>query len=748
MKNVFCRISRQAIDALQGARKDECLIRRAIHAIMQNTLPDVMKLKGLDDMYRGRTGDWRIIYSQSRAAPLVIHRISLRGKVYKRLSQLSNRSDEHDEILTAADLQKSYGTDNFSNDIVYECPDPVVNNPDRWTKYLSGEYRYAPLLNAEQGRLFASVVAHSKKLNFVQSGPGTGKTVCAARFASDYQSDHPESYVVLLAPDDLIKDLQNYKAVRNAQSNHGLHVSTMTSWLSAIYGNGLPPLMARDQELSSLHKALPQSHITRRDLQLVQAFILGEGNDKDIAHLENEQRIRELKRKKEAIEIALGRSNKFPLSRVALCRWIMQNPIPRFPVGRENCFLFVDEAQDFLMDEIRAILHILENWRSHHRSTCWLMGDLNQRITPSGFYWDDLKSKYPDHLDMSLSVNYRNSQSILRAAKPLAVLMGELARKCKARKPPPPPDPSTGYELGEPSRFLILRDDNCEAFLRRCTNNHADVDAGGYLCRTIAGELKVIVRDDHGLPNIPGITYIRFEQAKGREFASCLLLDVISPDRLDHYEHLCQVFTAFTRARQRLLLVLRETTRISLEQRGFLDDWQETEELEAADWVRSAPGGDAAYEDVTDLEQRLTAQALTGHPWRDTYEAIATSKIDVNQWESVILKNLRARHAQNPIPDTLPEEYVREPEVHILLLRALGLSWHAFQRAMEIPSESTRTRLTSAILLDLREQGLPLDADVLSQNVPSQNGCQSQRSDSIIVEEIMRLAKKLDKECQ
>lgn len=59
----------------------------AIDALQESFAPvkmfDVKKLKGMDDIYRIRIGDWRIIYELKRSeSTIVVYDIAPRGRAY------------------------------------------------------------------------------------------------------------------------------------------------------------------------------------------------------------------------------------------------------------------------------------------------------------------------------------------------------------------------------------------------------------------------------------------------------------------------------------------------------------------------------------------------------------------------------------------------------------------------------------------------------------------------------------------
>ena len=82
-------VAEDAADFIRGQTKK---IRRQLHNKIKNLrngpyLPNCVKLKGQEDLYRIRSGDYRIIYMvKNKEVTILVLRIAHRKEVYKKLS--------------------------------------------------------------------------------------------------------------------------------------------------------------------------------------------------------------------------------------------------------------------------------------------------------------------------------------------------------------------------------------------------------------------------------------------------------------------------------------------------------------------------------------------------------------------------------------------------------------------------------------------------------------------------------------
>jgi mRNA interferase RelE/StbE len=70
----------------EAARLDATTRQRVLAAIKrlyEENQGDVRRLQGMDEIYRLRVGDWRVIFSYQDDLTILIHRVRPRGDAYK-----------------------------------------------------------------------------------------------------------------------------------------------------------------------------------------------------------------------------------------------------------------------------------------------------------------------------------------------------------------------------------------------------------------------------------------------------------------------------------------------------------------------------------------------------------------------------------------------------------------------------------------------------------------------------------------
>jgi mRNA interferase RelE/StbE len=75
-------LSKRAVKALSAIPEP---LRVRIKEGMKNNIPkgDIKRLRGHNELYRLRVGDWRIVFSYPDKETALIEKISPRGEVYK-----------------------------------------------------------------------------------------------------------------------------------------------------------------------------------------------------------------------------------------------------------------------------------------------------------------------------------------------------------------------------------------------------------------------------------------------------------------------------------------------------------------------------------------------------------------------------------------------------------------------------------------------------------------------------------------
>jgi mRNA interferase RelE/StbE len=74
----YSKLAVKVLNALDGITKNR--IKEGIEKIPRG---DIKKLRGHNELYRLRIGDWRIIFSYINEETVLIERISPRGDAYK-----------------------------------------------------------------------------------------------------------------------------------------------------------------------------------------------------------------------------------------------------------------------------------------------------------------------------------------------------------------------------------------------------------------------------------------------------------------------------------------------------------------------------------------------------------------------------------------------------------------------------------------------------------------------------------------
>jgi hypothetical protein len=211
--------------------------------------------------------------------------------------------------------------------------------------------------------------------------------------------------------------------------------------------------------------------------------------------------------------------------------------------------VLVDEAQDLAPAEWQTLLAATAERRARGwRTALALLGDENQRITPTAFSWNDVKealyaldpaARRPGGLSITtLASSFRIPRAIAQAAAPL--MDGRLDGEGSRRAPLADPD-----SLPDDGQIFVYVDNNPAAALLQAAEV---LRAEGTM-----GRLVVLIGDNtlqHGL-----IDALDIEEAKGLEWDRVVLTDLL-PTPLD-FNIRARAYTRMTRARRHLLLLLR-----------------------------------------------------------------------------------------------------------------------------------------------------------------------------------------------
>ncbi len=706
------------------------IIRAAFREIQRLTAPDLKRvyeillslsrgedsdtkaLQGYNSLRRTRSGDWRVIWKRQAQDVILVIKAGRRGDVYDNLFDERN----YDNSLLLSELRKPYGVEAEEHP-TYQWDQPEEKN---WYQYVYGGYRYTPILTPEQRVIFGKPLEslsnpyiQSKWL--VQSSPGTGKTVCATLLACELsQSDYTN--VTLIIPDALKAELSEYSEVKKAKTRANFYIGTLRDWLAKIDPTIFNNLATPEEEFLALQEAtrknrhkssLQPEEIHKNYAILYQAFVLDKKNanrPKDtIFSSYKETGILDYlaKIKPESWREAL--SNR--CCRLDAAHQLQSNP-PSPPPNALRSILIVDEAQDYLLAELQALMSVCDNWTSQrHPTHLWLLGDLNQRIQPTDFDWRQLGI---EDEQLEIRRNYRNSQRILEFANQSITIALKEAKRLRGRHPIPPADPEDAFEVGESVRLLVYDSiQDADNFLQQLAQASQEQETQRYLLHSLANAVKVL--SPHSIPNADGgLIVLNAERAKGREFEACVAFRLFTGTSQPSIENSFRWYTLLTRARSRLLIVATQDEFERVE-KTYLKTCERIDPQRAIAWITEV-ASDVDLEQITDdVEQRLFERCRGGYLYWDTYLALDLASVDLGGWEAKAINFLR-KHSQEALKAEL--EQIHDPRLRCLLLRAMHYSWKAVSEIGELEATDYKEyeRIINAIAQELEHKNLPLEA--------------------------------------
>ena len=736
------KIIRAAFREIQKLSYDNSqIVYKIIIDLSQGNDRNVKKLQGHDNLRRTRHGNVRVIWERENNGNVLVIKAGLRGDVYDRVFGDRDRTDRL-EIEAIEELNKPQGTalvDHPAYEISLE--DSNWNQEeDRWYKFIyANYYRYSPVLTSSQKQPFAELMQHgirSTKDWLVQSGPGTGKTVCAALLACELHREQGWN-TMLIVPPAVREDLENYSEIKKIkeQNSEGFWLGTFPDWVREVDPELGARLATSEQELEALQElvrfeglARNLGNISSRDVLLYQAFVLdleNGNNDKNAIYQENRERIEILERiRPELWRRKLGNR----LCNFGVATQLISAP-PSPPFQNRPTILIVDEAQDFLLAQLKAIIAVREAWENQRDSTyLWLLGDLNQRIQPVDFDWGQL------HLGrtIELKYNYRNSRHILKFANQFLDFANQGRH---GRRFPEPSDPEYAVEEGEQVRLLEYP--SSELALEFLDSFDSRVNSSGegrgerYFLQQSANQVKVLWTNPDGHQR--RLEILNAEKAKGREFDACVAFRIFENNGTSRLEESFQWYTLLTRPRSRLLVVAT-TEEIERIGRSYFECCQTIDAIDAeqaASWIAEfASGVDVSLlkDNLQETQEKLLKGGCdNGHPYLDTYFVLNLAKVEsesLYEWEQKAIKRLQKHYNDLPkelendtdCTNSLKEELKNVPSENIslrcLLLRAMKCSWQAVEEAsgFQNTNEKEYKRLVESIAKDLEHKNLVYEA--------------------------------------
>ncbi|MDH6066617.1 hypothetical protein NWP26_04930 [Chrysosporum ovalisporum APH033B] len=703
-------------------------IARVLTDLSQGNLGDTRGLEGYQNLWRTRRGDIRVVWTQNNYEILVIA-AGLRRDVYNRIPVNVNPEG----AITLAELLGIEET-RLEHLPTYQFNHNRVTS---WYEFVYGGYLYSPLLTREQQAISKQLITaappnHTSINSFLlQSAPGTGKTVCAALIACEL-FDNQGWNVALIVPEALLSDLKNFTEIKstlqepefNSQDQRPhFFLGTFKQWLQQGEPNIYAQIATDKEELSALQQELRR--VDNRDLLLFRAFVLNEDNlgnlNNNRTYIENRALIQQLR----GVNI-----NNWKKTLGDKKTWLeglreITETIPP-PEGIKTLFIF-DEAQDYLMAEIEAIKKMLLRWHQHnHSHVLWLLGDMNQRIQPTGFDWGQLQL----NITHSLTYNYRNTQRILEFANIFHSFARQANSQNQGRWLPHPSNPNNCFEEGEQVRILECKSpEELSKVLSRLNDRVLNRD-DRYLLQRISSRVKLIYQNIAHIPpkvqKLSGIDYLNVTQAKGREFDGCVAFSVFQGQGKLSMEEASNLYTIFTRPRYRLLIIAT-TDQIQRIGRNYFNQCQFFNFSNADQplaWITEFGNGEQISQDFETI-RNLVDEGLRSKPLKiywDTYVALRAARVDnqtVLEIEQTAIETLRASKNDEIILQELTELKLLENNsfwspidivpLKCLLFRALGRYWDAVEEISQLQDkelEEYRSLVILNIADKLEQQGL------------------------------------------
>lgn len=431
-------------------------------------------------------------------------------------------------------------------------------------QFLRFDYVRSPELRPEQDNVFRQWLAlPSPEPLYLQSAPGTGKTTCALHWA-EAAVEELSWRVELLVPQALLADLAELPMVQRLCQPGGVGGLQMRTWREWLAETGQRAfahirLANRAEELAALTRArataLSSNELQRmalpsveyRDVLLLQGHILSDVSERDAsARALDAERLASLTKLQKfwTREIGPQAAPSGLYSRLDMAKHLRREmaAVPAPPRRGKALLIIVDEAQELLNEERLALEELVAHWDcADYPVRLMLLGDLNQRLDPTGFRWPMRKTP-------GLAYNFRNSQQV--AALTLACYELADAASSGSRKLPPAAHIHPDCEEMGAVFYHVLPDGTdlpeLSDWLSQTTQR---IDARRQVL--IHGSTALIEDQAEG-------AYLRtltFEQAKGREFNACVFTNLFAGEQTPA-ERFFAWYTMLSRPRVALLVAL------------------------------------------------------------------------------------------------------------------------------------------------------------------------------------------------
>ena len=727
------RIIKAALREIQKLPYSACeSVYEILRSLSLGTDTDTKYLEKYNQLrlLRTRKGDVRVIWKEDDNNDILVIKAAFRDKAF--VDDCTTRDFGNQELINGLEDDDSEELQLAETDY---CQHPAYQwnheiNSD-WYKFVFNSYRYSPVRTSYQKEFFDKVFnpltiykynQNKEELNnqacIIQSAPGTGKTVCATLFACEIHRENQWN-IMLIVPDALKKDIAKYSEIQQAQMQDSFSLLTFREWLYHINPQFENYLASQEEELKALQEAAkytPQvrinpSDISYRDVLLYQCFVLDTENQnqaRNAVFKENQLQLQKLE-KIDKNRWLKGLSGK--KSRLDIALELKQNSsLAKLKSG--NTLVIIDEAQDFMLCELQALLDIYKAWNQNYpenQTYIWLLGDLNQRIVPTDFNWKQLHLGKP----ISLEKNYRNSGNIIEFANQFWHLAEKINRQFRGKHLPSAVKPEHAFEVGEKVRVLKCNSkDDALNFLQQLARECKTGENKRHLLHNLANSVKVISNDNLDIFD-ENLVILNAEDAKGREFEACVAVGLFTGNNEPSLEEAFQWYTLLTRVRSRLLIVItpEELNRLNLSQRNYFENCLNIDSQLAISWITEL-ASDVDISQISNVKQRLLKRCDTGHLYWDTYLALQLAGIEgdeLYQWEKDAISRLK-KHNSEDLKSELNN--IHHISLRCLLWRTMEFSWQAVIEAngLQKTDFNEYQRLLWSVAKDLEDKGFTYEA--------------------------------------
>lgn len=642
--------------------------RRLCERLEEDPCSVSKKLAGNAGVWRARlkTSDVRIGWALDSDDSPVVFWAALKGAddSYRRVKDRAAGLSHQPSLRLATDLwlDDDLPVDTHGD----EVPDvPAYRRSGSWDDWgwrsmLYGGYTNSPRLVRRQENDFRDIIWHggnpAEECAVVRGGAGSGKSVCgllwACRLGSG-EGGQGEHHVVYVAPEALVDRFRAFPEVADRLAPPTEHILTLMDWFGSLAPEAPP--VNEERLVDVFNNVLRRTQWGRsrdagraryEDLLLYEAFVVGGRHAKDAAADEHADRVAELAAvDPDAWTAALAEHEVS--SRAALARAVRGADLT--PPAKARALIVVDEAQDLLIEELLAVRDV---WRAWNAAGCetrlWLFGDLNQRITPSGFTWADLNRRVGiEDAPRDLDKNYRNVASVLGLAARVHGLGQRMAQEAGRRHLPPPSMASVGTLDGDAVGVVRVHDAvEAARFVASLHENVGSGDPEQYLRSHLARRAQILAPARREDIEATGAVMHYPRTVKGSELDAAVAVDIFSAGVSGRMglQDVNAAYTLVTRVRSRLLLLLTEPEYDWAVEGGLLEDVVLYEEEAAREWVMGLASAVDLAASPEAVFQRLCALSPAGRPWLDTWEVLVESgqAHRAGEWEAEVANDWTA----------------------------------------------------------------------------------------------------------